>query len=306
VQLLDSRRRAVPVSTVGEVYVGGPAVAAGYKELPELTAERFLDTADGVLFRTGDLMSREGERLHFKGRADNRVKIRGRDVSLDEVEAVLCAVPGLDGGAAVLDESGDDARLTAVVATVGHPSLSAENAVRTHLLERLPHYMIPSRYVSVASMPMTSEGKIDRAALRKLIAQYVPTPSADNGGHVAVEHELMRIWREELGRDHIGLDDSFFDLGGHSHSLMRVWARAERLSGEGTFEPIDLFRYPTIRQLALRIVNGGGGGVAPPQARPNRAETRRQATGLADIARRRLAYRGAGRLSVEGDGRERN
>ncbi|HJZ54252.1 MAG TPA: amino acid adenylation domain-containing protein, partial [Gemmataceae bacterium] len=215
VYLLGPDRRPVPDGEVGEIYVAGPGVAAGYVNRPELTAERFLPDpfAGGRMYRSGDLARRlpSGE-LIYLGRADSQVKVRGFRVEPGEVEAVLAGHPAV--GAAVVvarEDRPGDRRLVAYVA----PRAGAEPDpadVRAYARRRLPGHMVPSAVVALQGLPLTAHGKVDRAALPP--PGRGRAPGGDDPPRSAAERVLREVWGRVLGTGPVGPDEGFFDLGG--------------------------------------------------------------------------------------------
>ena len=276
VHLLDARLRPVAPGLPGEIFLGGPALARGYLGRPALTAERFLpDPFAGRpgarLYRTGDLARRlpSGE-LDFLGRADGQVKIRGFRVEPGEVEAAIRALPAIADAAVAARDDGAGTRLVAYLV----PAAGAEAdpaAVRAALAGRLPEYLVPAAFVVLDRLPITG-GKVDRAALPAPEAPAADAARTAPGG--AFEEELVRIWREVLGVPEVGVNDNFFDLGGHSLLLARVHTRIrEELRREVPI--VELFRSPTVRALAAFL--GGDRETAAPGRAHEKADTRRSA-----------------------------
>ncbi|MEU0032365.1 amino acid adenylation domain-containing protein [Streptomyces sp. NPDC006335] len=258
VHVLDSRLRPVPVGVAGELFIGGPGVARGYGGRPALTARRFIAdpfAADGSrMYRTGDRVRWNAwGRMEFLGRADDQVKIRGVRIEPGEIEAALAAHPGVQ--VAVVTPFGESARARLVAYVVpADPSKGIPDSgdLRGHLRESLPESMIPSVFVELAALPLTSSNKVDRAAL--------PVPDIDrpdeDGSHVPpstpTEELLAGIWAELLGVDRVGAEDNFFELGGHSLLATQVISRVR--DAFGTEVPLAaLFDRPTVRELA-RVV----------------------------------------------------
>ncbi|MEU0032370.1 amino acid adenylation domain-containing protein, partial [Streptomyces sp. NPDC006335] len=258
VHVLDSRLRPVPVGVAGELFIGGPGVARGYGGRPALSAERFIAdpfAADGSrMYRTGDRVRWNAwGRMEFLGRADDQVKIRGVRIEPGEIEAALAAHPGVQ--VAVVTPFGESARARLVAYVVpADPSegIPSSGELRGHLRESLPEFMIPSVFIELAALPLTSSSKIDRAAL--------PVPDAHRpdleGTFVApatpAEESLAGIWAELLGVDRVGTEDNFFELGGHSLLATQVISRIRDTFG--TEVPLSaLFDRPTVGELA-RVV----------------------------------------------------
>jgi nonribosomal peptide synthetase DhbF len=248
VHVLDERMRPVPVGVVGELYVGGAGVARGYLNRPELTAERFVPDPSGGggrLYRTGDLVrfGFDGE-LEFFGRSDDQVKLRGYRIELGEIEAVLRRHAGVEEAVAALCEE----RLVAYVVGAAEPE-----DLRAHLRRHLPEHMIPAVIAPLDALPLTPSGKVDRKAFP---APHVQA-KAEREPRTPQEEALCRAFAEVLGLERVGVDDSFFALGGHSLLTMRL---VERIHGElGVRLGVrTLFEAPSVAELAGRL------GARPP------------------------------------------
>ena len=262
VYVLDRDGEPVPVGVVGEIYLGGDGVARGYLGRPDLTAQRFV--ADGLsgeagarLYRTGDQARwRADGMLEFAGRNDFQVKVRGFRIEVGEIEARLLELPAVREAVVVAREVGPgDRRLVAY--WVGEETAGAEaEALRRHVGERLPDYMVPAAYVRLEALPLTPNGKLDRAAL--------PAPEGEGyarRGYEApvgeVEQALAEAWSEVLGVERVGRRDDFFELGGHSLLIMRV---IESMRRRGVHVDVGaLFTTPTIAGLA-EVASGGAPG----------------------------------------------
>jgi amino acid adenylation domain-containing protein len=259
--LLDRRLSPVPVGVVGEVYLAGEGVGRGYVNAAALTAERFIANPYGApgsrLYRTGDLAwyTPDG-RLAFQGRADNQVKIRGFRIELGEIEAALLSHPAIAEAAVVASGAADGRRLVAYLAGRGGATPAVRD-LRAWLAERLPGHMLPEAVVFLDRLPVSRAGKIDRARLPappasrpELGLSYV-APATDT------QRRLAGIWARVLGLDLVGVHDNFFDLGGNSVRLLAVLtALADRDAAVGAADRaggvtlVDLFRYPTVAELA--------------------------------------------------------
>ncbi|HSK75059.1 MAG TPA: amino acid adenylation domain-containing protein [Thermoanaerobaculia bacterium] len=268
---LDRRLDPLPPGVPGEAWIGGAGVARGYLGRPDLTAERFrpdpFSEAPGArLYRTGDLVrSRPDGTFEFLGRADHQVKIRGHRIELGEIEAALGLHPGVAQAAVVARDDWGDRRLVAyVVPAAGQEARTAE--LRAFLRERLPEFMEPSAFVTLAALPLTPNRKVDRRALP------APEAAAAAGAYVAprnpVEEVLAGLWAEVLGVERVGIDDDFFSLGGHSLLATRIASRVARVLG--TPPPVRwIFERPTVRGLGDRIAqaaNDSGREPEPPIA----------------------------------------
>ncbi|MFB4300561.1 amino acid adenylation domain-containing protein [Actinomadura sp. NTSP31] len=250
--VLDAGLRPVPPGTVGELYVAGAGLARGYLNRPGLTASRFVADPSGAgdrLYRTGDL-ARWGPdgQLVFVGRADEQLKVRGFRVEPGEVEAALASHAAVRR--AVVDAR--DGRLVAYVVYRDGAVAAAE--LRSHAASVLPGHMVPSLYVEVAAVPLTPNGKVDRAALPD------PDPGAAVSGRAARdarEEVLCGLFAEVLGLERIGIDDDFFALGGHSLTAARLVSRIGAVLGAEP--PVRaVFEHPTVAGLLPRLDAGSG------------------------------------------------
>ncbi|MFB4276899.1 amino acid adenylation domain-containing protein [Nonomuraea sp. MTCD27] len=262
VYVVDPAMHEVPAWVTGEVLIGGTGVAHGYHNRPGLTAERFLPdpygtAAGGRLYRTGDLARRlpSGE-LHFVGREDGQVKVSGYRVELGEIEAVAAQYVGARQCVAVLDPR-EGHTGTVLYVTSGDGPLDVDD-LRTHLAARLPVYMQPSDVVVLGRLPLTANGKVDRAAL--------PAPVTGSGAGRepadATERSLLRIWRDVLGQPAIGVTDDFFRSGGNSLLAIRLMSEIEK--GTGANLPLSaLLEASTVEALACRIQERSVGDAPP-------------------------------------------
>jgi len=274
IYLLDEQLEPVASGTSGEIYIGGAGVARGYIGRAHLTAQRFIanpfgDDPTSRLYRTGDLgcLQPDGELL-FQGRNDFQLKIRGFRVEPGEVEAVLESFPGIRQAVVTAreDEPGERRLIGYIVAqeaesvpqqrgsdepmSRGVASLLVE--LRTFAAEKLPQFMVPAALVLLDEIPLSPNGKVDRATLpapgvdrplgRPILAPSTPT-----------EETLAEIWATLLKMEQVGAEDNFFELGGHSLlGLELVSVVAEKLNLE-ELSVIALFEYPTVREMASYI-----------------------------------------------------
>uniref|UniRef100_UPI0007C84FBD non-ribosomal peptide synthetase/MFS transporter n=1 Tax=Kitasatospora sp. MBT63 TaxID=1444768 RepID=UPI0007C84FBD len=243
--VLDARRRPVPVGVPGELYVSGGGVARGYHGRADLTAERFVELPQGRAYRTGDLVRRRPDgAIEFLGRADHQVKIRGFRVETGEVEAELTARPEIREAVVVTRGEGAARTLAGYVVPAAGPVDPA--ALRAALRTRLPDYMVPAALVVLDALPLTGNGKVDRAALPEPAAAQQPSGGAEPA--TENEHRVAGAYRQVLAVDAVAADDDFFALGGDSFSAVHT----VRLLGDG-LSVIDLFQHPTVRELAALL-----------------------------------------------------
>ncbi len=255
--ILDEQRKPVAQGEVGELYIAGASLARGYRNRPDLTAERFVSNPfssdpQARMYRTGDLASiRPDGQIDFLGRADEQVKIRGYRIEPGEIVAALNNCPGIVTSAVVVDDSKTEKRLAAYVVLNAESNLTA-GEVREFLRERLPDYMIPSVFVKVDALPLTAHDKLDRAAL--------PAPGEHNTlsdvAYVAprgiVEERLAEIIARLLHVDHVGANENFFLLGGHSLLGTQLIAKVNESFGV-ELSLLNLFDHPTLAEMATEI-----------------------------------------------------
>ncbi|HVK89482.1 MAG TPA: amino acid adenylation domain-containing protein, partial [Kofleriaceae bacterium] len=251
--VLDVAGQPAPVGVAGELYVGGAGVALGYHHRPALTAERFVpdpfaSVAGARMYRTGDRVrwSRAGA-LEFLGRVDTQVKLRGLRIELGEIEAALRAFPGIADVVVVLrDDLGGSPQLVAYLVT--HAPLD-QVAIRSAVRTTLPDYMVPSAFVTLDALPLTSNGKLDRRALPApgiiVAADYVAPRDP-------IEAAIAASWRDLLGIERVGVHDDFFALGGHSLLATRALSRI-RSQLDVDLPVRALFEAPTVGALAARV-----------------------------------------------------
>lgn len=271
--VLDAQRQLSAIGTPGELYLGGPGLARGYRNAPELTAERFVEVAiDGAwvqrLYRTGDRVRYLGDgSIEFLGRVDRQVKLRGFRVELDEVEVRLASHPAVSACAVVVREGRTgDARLVAYV--VGRAAGVISTAeLREHMAGQVPAYMIPAAFLVVDALPATSGGKLDRRALPNP-DQAEPAGAAGSlGPATALEEAVSLVWADALGLQAVGPRDNFFEIGGHSLLAVQVVARL-RAMFEVALPLSAIFEHPTVAGLSAdiavrRVGEAEDGGVSP-------------------------------------------
>jgi amino acid adenylation domain-containing protein len=262
-----------PVSSVGELYIGGAGVARGYVKQEEITAERFIRNpfvkegneeqgSEGKegrgerLYKTGDLVRwmANGE-LVYVGRRDQQVKVRGYRIELGEIEAALQEQEGVEQAVVIAkeDESGQKRLVAYVVAKATGGEVDTGN-LRQQLQQKLPEYMVPSAFVKLDGLPLTGNGKVDRRALQNLEVEGRAEATEYVGPRNEVEQALCEVWQEVLRRERVGVRDNFFSLGGDSILSIRV---VSLLKGRGIVLGVkDIFQHQTIEQLAAKATSG--------------------------------------------------
>jgi amino acid adenylation domain-containing protein len=255
--VVDRELALVPIGVAGELWIGGAGVARGYWRRPELTAERFIpdpwSAAGGSrLYRTGDLVRHrpDGE-LEFLGRIDHQIKLRGFRIELGEIEAALLRHPRVLQAAVVPVSGGTDRRLVACFASPeGLAPAGAE--LRDLLRERLPAYMVPTAFLSLAEIPLTPSGKIDRRALAQLASDAPVSGLEWRAPRTPLEEIMARLWSDLLRLPQVGADDNFFQLGGHSLNGVQVVSRL-RQAFQIDLPLRALFESPTVAGLAAEV-----------------------------------------------------
>ncbi len=268
IHILDRNLGPVPVGIVGELYTGGDGLARGYLGQPGLTAERFVPLppllAGGArggsrVYKTGDLARwRADGVIEFLGRRDFQVKLRGFRIELGEIEAALAAQPGVRAGAVVANTASGDKRLIAYVIPEGEP-VPTVDSLRTGLVAALPDYMIPAAFVFLETFPLDPNGKLDRRSLPEPPSDRPALGTAFLAPQTAAEQKIAAIWREVLAVEQVGLDDNFFDLGGHSLLMLQVHSRLKAAYAD--LPMMAMFTHPTVRSMARHL----GGAESAPQ-----------------------------------------
>jgi natural product biosynthesis luciferase-like monooxygenase protein len=263
VYVLDPSLQPMPPGVAGDLWIGGDGVVRGYHQRPELTAERFVTDpfrgAPGRMYFTGDVARWRPQPdgtaiLEFLGRGDHQVKIRGYRVELGEVEAHLARMPSIDECVAVVrEDSRGDQQLVAYVVGSETGGIDAV-AIRQALRAVLPEVMVPSLIVPLPELPRTPNGKTDRNAL----------PAPQNVGHAPrnppappandVQRTLLALWQQVLGANEIGIDDNFFDIGGHSLLVVRLHRALQEQIGR-RIALTDLYRFPTVRGFSSSLTS---------------------------------------------------
>jgi amino acid adenylation domain-containing protein len=274
--VLDERLNPVPTGATGELHLGGARVARGYLNRPELTRERFIPDPfrpgpGARLYKTGDLVRRRPDgAIVFAGRIDNQVKIRGLRIELGEIEAALADHPAVDQAFVTVVPGPAGEKQLAAYTRPGPPAGPGPAELRAHLARTLPGYMIPAHLIGVAEFPLSTSGKIDRAAL--------PEPGATPAGPVLdglgpedpglaapasyTESVLAGLYAAVLGRPQVGVTENFFDVGGSSLAVMRLIDAISKETGV-TLGVTSIFLHPTPRELAVAVDAAASGAAAP-------------------------------------------
>ncbi|HEV3037342.1 MAG TPA: amino acid adenylation domain-containing protein [Candidatus Angelobacter sp.] len=263
IHILDEHMSLSEPGEIGEIYIGGPQLARGYLDRPDLTAQKFLPhpfagTPGARLYRTGDLARYNADgSIDFLGRADEQVKIRGHRIELGEVESALREHPEVQDDVVVVRKDHNN-HLQLVAYVVPRTRKLDNDSLRQFLTQILPAYMIPRVYVIVDSLPLNANGKVDRQAL--------PAPGPVDSQNLYVsprnttEERLTQIWEELLGISRVGIDDNFFDLGGDSILGLQMVGRANQAGIR--LNLTDVIERPTIAKLA------SAGGMREPTTKP--------------------------------------
>jgi acyl carrier protein len=281
VYILDAQMQPTPVGVAGELYIGGAGLARGYLQRPDLTAARFVpDPFSKIegrrLYRTGDIgrYLPDGN-IEFLGRADNQLKLRGYRIELGEIEAALTRQAQVRE-AAVIARAGEEGEKRLVAYVVPQESAEALNVseLRGALKARLPAYMLPSSFVVLDKLPRTPNGKLDLKALPTTQTLQPQVETAYVAPRTEIEQIVADIWRRVLQVAQVGVNDNFFDLGGHSLLVLRIHRELQE-----TFQRdilmTELFQYPTVSALAAFLSGATAEQPALEQSQ-QRTETRRR------------------------------
>jgi acyl carrier protein len=262
VYVLDESQRPVPIGAPGELHIGGPGVARGYVNRPDLTSEKFIPDSFGGdrharLYKTGDLVRyRSDGNIEFLGRIDNQIKIRGFRVELEEIEQALRSLAGVTDCVVVLREDSDgDKRLIAYVVLHPHNKLTTAE-LRNHLKTKLPSYMVPALFEVIHALPLLPNGKINRRALPDPQPARFESRDSFVAPRTPIEQLLAVEWCDVLKLERVGIHDNFFELGGHSLLAAKVVSKV-RNHLEIEMGMVDLFQAPTIASLAALLFPRG-------------------------------------------------
>lgn len=266
VAVLSPLMELQPLGVAGELWVGGSGVCGGYLNRPDLTAERFVEHLGRRLYKTGDLgRLRADGVLEYLGRNDHQVQVRGHRVEIGAVEQQLLSHPGV-AKALVIDRDGPQGTRELVAYVIGTAGLTAVG-LRQHLAAALPDYMIPNHFVALDALPLTANGKVDRAALPPPEQSRLAPGSSFVAPQDPVAIAIARVWQEVLGLDRVGADDNFFALGGDSIKALQIVSRLHRAGVRLTAGQI--FSARTVARLAALAAPAAP--AAEPAARRDRA-----------------------------------
>jgi amino acid adenylation domain-containing protein len=258
VYILDLHNRPQPIGVPGELHIAGAGLARGYLNRPELTREKFIANP----FQPGTRIYKTGDRarwlddgtIQYLGRMDTQVKVRGYRVELGEIEAQLKQHPGIQDSAVIGRGQDTHKQLIAFYrakATAGNRLVELPyKELREHVSRTLPEYMVPAAFVSVAAIPLTANGKVNRRALAQIDVEMKASREYV-APHNNTERQLIEIWAQvlNLAPEKIGIHDNFFELGGHSLSAVRLMAKISKTFEQG-FPPAAIFTAPNIAELA--------------------------------------------------------
>ncbi|PYS20676.1 MAG: hypothetical protein DMF72_20290 [Acidobacteria bacterium] len=260
IHVLDAHLHAVPIATMGELHIAGTNLARGYLHRPDLTAETFVpnplsDEPGARLYRSGDLARYlPNGSLEFLGRRDGQVKLRGHRIELGEIESVLTQHPAVRAAVAMVREDHPgNKKLVAYV--VLNEAAATSDELRRYLREKLPEYMAPSNLLLLDELPLTSNGKVNRAALPHPDGRQSESQSSYVGPQSETERVIAAIWQEALQIEGVCVHDNFLDLGGHSLVLLQIQSRLRGILNRD-ISIVELFEHPTIHSLAAHLSGG--------------------------------------------------
>jgi thioesterase domain-containing protein/acyl carrier protein len=255
IYILDGYKQPVPIGVIGEIYVGGAGVAAGYLNREELTRQKFLpDTFRNIpgplLYRTGDLARHLPNRdIEYFGRIDNQVKIRGFRIELGEIETVLAKHPAVTQCVVTAREETPGEKILVAYFEAQGDVAPDVGELRAHLKREIPDYMVPSTFIRMDKLPLTPNGKIDLKALPAPEGRAVEIKERFLAPRDSVEQVLAQLWAKVLKLKRVGLNDNFFELGGHSLLAVRIIVEIENLYGR-RLPLATLLQAPTVGALA--------------------------------------------------------
>ncbi|NEQ79121.1 MAG: amino acid adenylation domain-containing protein [Moorea sp. SIO2I5] len=259
IYILDSQGQPVPIGVPGELNIGGVGLARGYLNRPELTAQKFISNpfsnkSGDCLYKTGDLAQYLPDgNIEFLGRIDNQVKIRGFRIELGEIEAALLQHPAISEVVVLLREDHPGDKRIVAYLVFNQEQVPTINQIQNFLKNKLSNYMMPSAFVVLEVLPLTANGKLDRHALpapkgRPQLEEAYVMPQTE------AERVIVAVWQEILQLEKVGINDNFFGIGGHSLLLIKIQAKLNEIFGK-ELSIINLFKYPTIKELAQYLSN---------------------------------------------------
>jgi amino acid adenylation domain-containing protein len=256
VYILDRDMNPVPAGEIGELYAGGDGVARGYLNAPEADSSRFLSDPFGDqpkqrMYRTGDLARwRSDGSVEFLGRVDDQMKILGHRIEPAEIESAILRHAQVKQACVVARTENGSKRLVAYFVPADSPTTAEE--LRDFIASQLPQHMVPAFFVALPFLPLSQNGKVDRAALAELDIASKPEPAATSIPGSELERTLAQLWQRILKVPKVGLDENFFDLGGDSLLLVAVHSNLHKILN--TKVPLtDLFEFSTVRKLAQHL-----------------------------------------------------
>ncbi|MCU7496664.1 MAG: amino acid adenylation domain-containing protein [Ignavibacteria bacterium] len=255
VYILDRNFHPVPVGTPGELFIGGIAVGRGYLKRPEMTAEKFIPdpfASGGRLYRTGDLVRYNFDgTIDYLGRLDHQVKMRGFRIELGEIESVIRKFPAVKEAVVALRENGNGKYLCGYLVPKNGSGLNMAE-IREFLKKELPEYMLPSAFMTMNTIPLTPNGKIDRKSLPEPRAEDPESKIRLLAPQTATEEMVCGVMAGVLNRKEVGVNESFFDIGGHSLLAAQVIYRLREIF-RIKLQLKEIFDFPSARALAERI-----------------------------------------------------
>ena len=276
--VLDEHLNLLPAGVPGELYIGGKGLARGYINRPDLTAAMFIPNPFGGpgerLYRSGDLVKYLPDgNLVFLHRVDRQVKLRGYRIEPDEVECAMKEFPGINDALVFPDQENNSLIAYYIPENENNPKKISEAELRSYLNHHIPSYMVPAHLISIESIPLTSNGKVNYRALPQpsRTANVTVRPKND------LEEKLLEIWKKVLHTDSINPLQNLFELGGHSIHILQIQNEIkQKLNFE--LNVVDIFRYPTVRSLADFLVSGKNYLSHQLKLARNRAERQKEAT----------------------------
>ena len=282
IYILDRNLQPVPVGVPGELHIGGVQVAREYLNRPELTAEKFIPNpfisrgeqpfAPTRLYKTGDLARYlPNGNIEYLGRIDYQVKIRGFRIELGEIEAVLLQHPAIREAVIIAREEANGERRLVAYFVACSAEIPTTSDLRQYLAKKLPEYEIPAVFMPLESLPLSANGKVDRRQLPAPMGDRLLSQVTYVVPKTELQQKIAVIWQEILGVEKVGIEDNFFDLGGNSLLMMRLYSQLREIITVD-FPLLELFRHPTISALARRFSDDNSSPAKPNLERTERLE----------------------------------